>query len=46
MDTATKFILGILLNKAMESDEWTEREKNFFKKFKEKIYDNKVKIVD
>lgn len=46
MKTTTKFILGILLKKAIESDQWTQREKTFFKDFKEKIYSNKVKIVD
>ena len=40
-----RFLLACLLNKAMESDEWTEEEKKYFQYFKEKIKEKKVFVA-
>ena len=45
IDIEKRFLLACLLNKAMESDEWTDEEKRYFRYFKQKIKDKKVFIA-
>lgn len=40
-----RFLLSILLKKAIESDEWTEEEKEYFLFLKEKIKEKKVFVA-